>query len=78
ASKSVFGGGSLPGTELSSRAISIGDAGRSTAEIERSLRLGEPAVVARIENDMVLLDLRTVAREQDAALEAALSATLAG
>ena len=78
ASKSVLGGGSLPGTELSSRAISIDDAGRSTAEIERSLRLGEPAVVARIENDMVLLDLRTVAREQDAALEAALSATLAG
>jgi len=78
ASKSVFGGGSLPGTELSSRAISIGDAGRSTAEIERSLRHGEPAVVARIENDMVLLDLRTVAREQDAALEAALSAILAG
>ncbi len=77
ASKSVFGGGSLPGTELSSRAISINDAGRSASEIEQSLRHGEPAVVARVENDMVLLDLRTVAPEQDAALETALHASLA-
>lgn len=75
-SKSVFGGGSLPGTELSSRAISISDAGRSAAEIARSLRHGEPAVVGRVENDMVLLDLRTVAPEQDAVLEAALSEIL--
>ncbi|MDQ3767730.1 MAG: L-seryl-tRNA(Sec) selenium transferase [Actinomycetota bacterium] len=76
ASISVFGGGSLPGTELSSRAISVSGAGRSTAEIERSLRHGEPAVVARVENDMVLLDLRTVAPDQDAALETVLCAIL--
>lgn len=75
--ESVFGGGSLPGTELRSRAISVSDSGRSTAEIERTLRHGEPAVVARVENDKVLLDLRTVAPEQDGALEAALSASLA-
>ncbi len=77
ASESVFGGGSLPGTQLSSRAISIADPERSAADIERSLRHGDPAVVARIENDMVLLDLRTVAPEQDDGLEAALSASLA-
>ncbi len=75
-SKSVLGGGSLPGAELSSRAISIGHAERSTAEIERTLRHGEPAVVARIEEGTLLLDLRTVAPEQDAALAGALSAAL--
>lgn len=75
-SKSVFGGGSLPGTELSSRAISVRHSERSTAEIERSLRHGEPPVVGRVENDTVLLDLRTVAPEQDIALETALGAVL--
>ena len=74
--KSVLGGGSLPGSELTSRAVSIDDPARSAAEIERSLRHGEPAVVARVENDLVLLDLRTVAAEQDGALEAVLCGAL--
>ena len=76
ASNSVFGGGSLPGTDVSSRAISVSHPERSAADLEHSLRHGQPPVVARVENDMVLLDLRTVAPDQDGALEAALCASL--
>lgn len=77
ASKSVLGGGSLPGKELDSQAIFIDDPEQSADEVERSLRHGEPVVVARVENDVVLLDLRTVAAEQDTALEDVLCSILA-
>ena len=36
--------------------------------IERDLRRLTPPVIARIENDRVLLDLRTIAPEEDAIL----------
>nr|MBA3431324.1 L-seryl-tRNA(Sec) selenium transferase [Actinomycetota bacterium] len=61
----VSGGGSLPGGELPSRAVAITHSERSTAEIERALRHGDPPVVGRIDDDQLLLDIRTVAPESD-------------
>jgi L-seryl-tRNA(Ser) seleniumtransferase len=59
------GGGSLPNQGLSS----IGVACRSTAvapnELARRLRLGAPPVVARVADEVLLFDLRTVFPEQD-------------
>jgi L-seryl-tRNA(Ser) seleniumtransferase len=40
----------------------------SASQLERRLREQTPPVIARIENDRVVLDLRTVAPEDDAAL----------
>ncbi len=59
-SSAVTGGGSLPGTDLASWAVSIVHEKRSTASLERSLRHGTIPVIARIEDDRLLLDLRSV------------------
>lgn len=71
AGESVAGGGSTPDQALSTWLIAIeGDAPR----MEKKLRLGNPPVVARIENDRLVLDLRTVLPGQDEQLAAALQA----
>ena len=67
-STAVAGGGSLPGTEVSSWAVSIVHEAKSPDELARSMRFSDPPVIGRIEDDRVLLDLRTVPRDQDAAL----------
>ena len=74
---SLAGGGSVPGAELASWAVAIAHATRSAAEIERSLRFGRPPVIARVEDDRVLVDLRTIAPSQDGVVAAAVSAALA-
>lgn len=65
---SVIGGGSTPDQTLPTWLLAIpGDA----AGLERALRGGDPPVIARIEDDRLLLDLRTVLEEQEPALIAA-------
>jgi L-seryl-tRNA(Ser) seleniumtransferase len=62
---SVTGGGSLPGAEIDSWGVALSRPGRSTAELERSLRYRTPPVIARIEGGRLMLDLRTVSPTQD-------------
>lgn len=57
---STVGGGSAPGSELPTRLVAIGLNGTSAADLEARLRSGNPAIIARIEQDRVLIDLRTV------------------
>lgn len=76
ATMSTPGGGSAPGEGLPSWAIALAPAGVAPDRVLAWLRAHEPAIVARIENDAVLLDLRTVAPDEDAALIAALSRPL--
>jgi L-seryl-tRNA(Ser) seleniumtransferase len=63
--QSVIGGGSAPGATLASRAVAVSSAELSADEIARRLRARETAIVARVEDGRVLLDLRTVEPEQD-------------
>jgi L-seryl-tRNA(Ser) seleniumtransferase len=70
--KSVIGGGSTPEQELDTWLIAPDNAGVDAVEIERKLRSRDPAVIARIEGDRVVLDLRTVLREEEDDLAAAL------
>ena len=65
---SAVGGGSAPGLGLPTVLLSISRDGQSAAATEAWLRTLDPPVVARIENDRVVLDLRTVLPEQDALL----------
>ncbi|REJ75438.1 MAG: L-seryl-tRNA(Sec) selenium transferase [Acidobacteria bacterium] len=57
---SVVGGGSAPNAHQPGKLISLSHASVGANEIERRLRNNEPPVIARIEDDKVVLDLRTV------------------
>ena len=76
-SAATIGGGSLPGDTMPSVAV-VAQGGRSPGALARALRLGEPAVVGRIDNDRVLLDLRTIDPQDDAQLIEALRNARAG
>ncbi len=60
---STVGGGSLPGEVLPTRLVAL--SGASADRLAAALRMADPAVIARIENDRVVLDPRTVAPEDD-------------
>jgi L-seryl-tRNA(Ser) seleniumtransferase len=57
---SEAGGGSLPGVSLKSYAVSISPEDIGVNGLEERLRLGEPPVIARIKEDKLLLDARTI------------------
>jgi L-seryl-tRNA(Ser) seleniumtransferase len=56
--QSTVGGGSLPGETLPTKLVAL--AVNNPDEFLARLRRGDPPVVARIENDRVVFDLRTV------------------
>ena len=72
--KSTIGGGSLPGETLPTwvLALSVKSADKFLENLRREL----VPVVARIENDLVLLDPRTVLPEQDGSLLVSLAKVL--
>jgi L-seryl-tRNA(Ser) seleniumtransferase len=72
--RSTVGGGSLPGETLPSVGLAVRAA--SATRTLAALRRGTPAVVGRIEDDRVILDLRTVPPEADGRLEDALRTVL--
>ena len=65
---SAVGGGSAPGLQLPTVLLSIARDGESPDATERWLRSLDPPVIARIEHDLVVLDLRTVLPDQDATI----------
>lgn len=68
--ESVAGGGATPTQAIPTALIAI-EAPDVTA-LERNLRLGDPPVISRIENDRLIIDLRTVFPEDEQELLAAL------
>jgi L-seryl-tRNA(Ser) seleniumtransferase len=60
--ESAIGGGAAPTARLLTPLISLTHTTLSVNEIEERLRRARPPVIARIEDDRVLLDLRTVAK----------------
>jgi L-seryl-tRNA(Ser) seleniumtransferase len=67
---SAVGGGSAPGVELPTKLVALARAGQSADQIETRLRNATPPIIARIENDRVVLDLRTVSPDADGVIEA--------
>ncbi len=72
--ESVIGGGAAPSAVLPTRLLAVTREDLSADEISARLRASEPPVIARVEEDRVLLDLRTVFPEQDEKVIAALQA----
>jgi len=66
------GGGAMPMLALPGRALALRSRRFSADELARRLRTGATAVLARIERDAVLLDLRTVSETEISALAAGL------
>lgn len=69
---SVIGGGSAPQTNLPTTLIQVRHPAWSAATLEEKLRQHTPPVIARIEEDVLVLDLRTVSRTAEADLLLAL------
>ena len=76
--RSLVGGGSTPAQSLPTVVLRIASARYSASALESRLRLpadGTP-VIARIEDECLLIDLRTVFPEQEPALVAAVATAL--
>ena len=69
---SAVGGGAAPGVSLDTKVIALRHPVMSAEEIGKQLRAAGPPVIARIEKDQVLIDLRTVFPDQETALGSAL------
>jgi len=77
--ESTVGGGSLPGETLPTRlvALSASNIEGGATEVAARLRRNDPPVIARIDEEMLLLDPRTVLPDEDKALLKAVRAALA-
>jgi L-seryl-tRNA(Ser) seleniumtransferase len=75
---SLAGGGSTPTQSLPTKIIRIASARHSAAQLEQRLRRSSAgiSVIARVEDDHLVLDLRTVFPEQEPQLVKALAAAL--
>ncbi len=74
---SQIGGGALPLQNLPTKVLAVRSTAVSVVDAERSMRGYEPPVITRIQKDQLLIDLRTVAEEDEALLESALIASFA-
>lgn len=66
--ESAIGGGSAPTTHPKTKLIALSHLRLSAEGIEEALRHSRPPVIARIAEGKVLLDLRTVAEDEEAEL----------
>jgi L-seryl-tRNA(Ser) seleniumtransferase len=73
---STTGGGSAPTSRIPTALIRVEPGSTSAQELAAALRSYEPHVVARIEDGALILDLRTVAPEEDPIVAAALGDAL--
>ena len=59
--------------EIPTSLLAVALEGMSTQEMERALRRARPPVIARIQDERLVLDLRTVSEDLESALVAALA-----
>ncbi len=71
-SRARVGGGALPQVSLPSRALALSLPPLSPVQLEARLRQASPPIIARIEQDSVLLDMRTLLPEDLPVLKKAL------
>jgi L-seryl-tRNA(Ser) seleniumtransferase len=71
------GGGSLPDQAMKTWVVEVQAAGLGDADLAHRLRTGSPAVMGRLRDGKVVLDVRTVFPDQEPALVEAFRAALA-
>jgi L-seryl-tRNA(Ser) seleniumtransferase len=69
---SRVGGGAMPEQNLASRALALNPLNIEVNELERRLRGGTTPIICRIEDDSLILDMRTVADDEVAIVTQAL------
>jgi L-seryl-tRNA(Ser) seleniumtransferase len=69
---SKVGGGAAPEEQIGTVLIAVDVKGLSAQQVQNKLRAHEPPIIARIADDRVLLDLRTVFPEQEESVLSAL------
>lgn len=74
--ETFLGGGSIPTQRLATWCVALRPREMSLTEAAAALRAGQPAVFARVQNDRLLLDLRSVPQPLDAELQGAVGAAL--
>jgi L-seryl-tRNA(Ser) seleniumtransferase len=62
---STIGGGSAPGSQIPTRLLQLTHRSLTAAALEQRLRSLDPPLIARIDNDRLVIDLRTVLPSQD-------------
>jgi L-seryl-tRNA(Ser) seleniumtransferase len=70
---SVIGGGSAPETQLPTTLVTVASSRMTAGELEEKLRLNSPPIIARIVEDRLALDLRTVAQPAEKEILSALA-----
>jgi L-seryl-tRNA(Ser) seleniumtransferase len=68
AGNSVIGGGSAPTVQPETVLLALEHAEMSVSRLEEILRASDPPVIARITDEKVLLDLRTVSESEESKL----------
>jgi L-seryl-tRNA(Ser) seleniumtransferase len=63
--ESVLGGGSTPGQALATSLLAVTHVRHRAQALEDMLRRHKPAIIARVEQDELVLDLRTVFEDQE-------------
>jgi len=71
---SLVGGGAAPTAQIPTYLLAVQRENMSPDELEQGLRRGRPPVIARILEDRLVLDLRTVPEDQEEELVKALAA----
>jgi len=75
---SQSGGGSLPEQNMATFAVAVMPQKQSVASVEEKLRTGETPVVARIKDDAIILDVRTLRDDEFSLLVSALNSAISG
>ena len=75
-SEARVGGGAAPEVAVPSVALRVDPKPAGAEDLKRRLRKFEPPIIARISDDLVLIDLRTVFPDEDAIVIEALKECL--
>ncbi|MCK4467105.1 MAG: L-seryl-tRNA(Sec) selenium transferase, partial [Desulfobacterales bacterium] len=70
------GGGALPLLDLPSRCVGVKVEGMSVNGVERHMRSNMPPIIGRIEDDLFIIDLRTIQEDELQFIESAFSGML--
>jgi L-seryl-tRNA(Ser) seleniumtransferase len=73
---SAVGGGAMPTAELPSSLVAVNPLEISVSELASRLRAGDPAVLGRVQENRLLIDVRTIQKGEDIILAGALAAAL--